>query len=88
LIVEFLLIVHEVSSLTYERLKCANPVLFLASKKKLYSNFRSSFQLYRPLLALVNINYYRWQATWFWEYLVNIPISESTYEYTYVMIDL
>jgi len=65
-----------------------NPVLFLAFKKNLYSNFQSSFQLYRPLLAFVNINQYRWQVTWFWEYLVNIPITENTYEYIYIMIDL
>jgi len=65
-----------------------NPVLFFAFKRKSYGKFRDSFQLYRPLLALLNINYYRWQVTWFWEYLINIPISENTYEYIYTMIDL
>jgi len=55
-----------------------NPVLFSVFKRKLYSKFRDSFQLYRPLLELVNIKFYRWQVTWFWEYLVNIPITVDT----------
>jgi len=65
-----------------------NPVLFSAFKRKLYDRFRNSFQLYRPLLALVNSNYYRWQVTWLWEYLINIPISENPYEYIYTMTGL
>jgi len=42
-----------------------NPVLFSVFKRKLCSKFRDSFQLYRPLLELVNIKFYRWQVTWF-----------------------
>ena len=65
-----------------------NPVLFSLFKRKLYSKFRDSFQLYRPLLQLVNIKFYRWQVTWFWEYLVNIPTTADTYEPIYTLIDL
>jgi len=65
-----------------------NPVLFSMFKRKLYSKFRNSFQSYRPLHQLVNIKFYRWQVTWFWEYLVNIPIATETYEYIYILIDL
>jgi len=65
-----------------------NLVLFSVFKRKLYNKFRDSFQSYRPLLDLVNITCYRWQVTWFWEYLVNIPITTETYEHIYTMIDL
>jgi len=65
-----------------------NPVLFSVFKRKLYSKFRDSFQLYRPLLQFVNIKLYRWQVTWFWEYLVNIPITADTYKHIYTLIDL
>jgi len=65
-----------------------NPVLVSVFKRKLYSKFRDSFQLYRPLLELVNIKFYRWQVTWFWEYLVNIPITADTYEHIYTLVDL
>ena len=65
-----------------------NPVLFSVFKRKLYSKFRDSFPLYRPLLQLVNIKFYRWQVTWFWEYLVNVPITADTYEHIYTLIDL
>jgi len=65
-----------------------NPLLFSVFKRKLYNKFRYSFQLYRPLLDLVNITFYRWQVTWFWEYLTNIPITTETYENIHAMIDL
>jgi len=65
-----------------------NLVLFSVFKRKLYSKFRDSFQLYRPLLQLVNIKFYRWQVIRFWEYLVNIPITTDTYEHIYTLIDL
>jgi len=65
-----------------------DPVLFSVFKRKLYSKFRDSFQAYRPLLELVNIKFYRWQVTWFWEYLVNIAITADTYEHIYTLIDL
>jgi len=65
-----------------------NPVLFSVFKRKLYSKFRDSFQVYRPLLELVNIKFYRWQVSWFWEYLVNIPITADTYEHIYTLINL
>jgi len=65
-----------------------NPLLFSVFKQKLYSKFRDSFQVYRPLLELVNIKFYRWQVTWFWEYLVNIPTTANTYEHIYTLIDL
>jgi len=65
-----------------------NPVLFSVFKRKLCGKFRDSFQSYRPLLQLVNIKFYRWQVTSFWEYLVNIPITTETYEYIYTLIDL
>jgi len=65
-----------------------NPMLFSVFKRKLYSKFRDSFQLYRPLLQLVNIKFHRWQVTWLWEYLVNIPITADTYEHIYTLIDL
>jgi len=64
-----------------------NPVLFSVFKRKLYSKFRDSFQAYRPLLELVNIKFYRWQVSWFWEYLVNIPITADTYEHIYNLIN-
>jgi len=65
-----------------------NPVLFSVFKRKLYSKFRDSFQVYRPLLELVNIKFYRWQVIWFWEYLVNVPITTDTYEHIHTLIDL
>jgi len=65
-----------------------NPVLFSVFKRKLYSKFRDSFQVYPPLLELVNIEFCRWQITRFWEYLVNIPITANTYEHIYTLIDL
>ena len=65
-----------------------NPLLFSVFKRKLYNKFRYSFQLYRPLLDLVNMTFYRWQVTWFWEYLINIPITTETYENIHAMIDL
>ena len=65
-----------------------NPVLFSVFKRKLYSQFRDSFQAYRPLLELINIKFYCWQVIWFWEYLVNIPITTDTYEHIYTLIDL
>jgi len=36
-----------------------NPVLFSVFKRKSYNKFRDSFQLYRLLLDLVNITFYR-----------------------------
>jgi len=66
----------------------ANPVLFSVFKRWLYGKFRDPFQSYRPLLKFVNINYYHWQVTWFWELLINMPITEHTYEYIHIMIDL
>ena len=55
-----------------------NPVLFSVFKRKLYSKFRDSFQLYRALLQFTNIKFYPWQVTWFWEYLINIHITADT----------
>ena len=43
-----------------------NPLLFSVFKQKLYNKFCYSFQLYRPLLDLVNMTFYRWQVAWFW----------------------
>jgi len=40
------------------------------------------------MLDFVNIIFYRWQLTWFWEYLINIPITIENYEHIYTMIDL
>ena len=65
-----------------------NPVLFSVFKRKLYSKFRDSFQAYRPLLEFVNIKFFQWQVTWFWGYLVNIPITADTYDQIYTLIDL
>jgi len=42
-----------------------NPVLFSMFIRKLYSKFRDTFQLYRPLVELVNIKFCRWQVTCF-----------------------
>ena len=36
-----------------------NPLLFSVFKRKLYNKFRYSFQLYQPLLDLVNMTFYR-----------------------------
>ena len=57
-------------------------------KRKLYSKFRDSFQVYRPLLELVNIKFYHWQVIWFWEYLVTISITADIYEHIYTLINL
>ena len=65
-----------------------NPLLFSVFRRKLYNKFRYSFQLYRPLLDLVNMTYYRWQTTWFWQYLINIPITTETYGNIHAMINL
>jgi len=54
----------------------------------LYDEIRDSIQAYRPMRELVNIKFYRWQVTWLWEYLVNIPITADTYEHTHTLIDL
>ena len=63
-----------------------NPALFFW--RKLYGEIRDSIQAYRPMRELVNIKFYRWQVTWLWEYLVNIPITADTYEHTHTLIDL
>ena len=63
-------------------------MLFSVFKRKLYSKFQDSFQAYRLLLEFVNIKFYRWQVSWFWEYLVNIPMTRDTYENIYTLIDL
>jgi len=58
-----------------------NPILFTAFKQKLYKEFQCSFPGYSPLLQYVNINNFRWQVMWLWEFLVNTPIDENTYEW-------
>jgi len=40
------------------------------------------------LLDLVNMTYYRWQITWFWEYLINTPTTAETYGDIHAMVDL
>ena len=43
-----------------------NPLLFSVFKRKLCHKFCYTFQLYLPLLDLVNMTFYRWQVAWFW----------------------
>jgi len=56
-----------------------NPILFAAFKQKLYKEFQCLFPRYSSLLHYVNINHFRWQVTWLWEFLVNTPIGENTF---------
>ena len=57
-----------------------NPILFTAFKQKLYKAFQCIFPRYSPLLHYVNINHFRWQVMWLWEFLANTPTDENTNE--------
>jgi len=65
-----------------------NPILFTAFKQKLYKEFQCLFPRYSPLLHHVNINNFRWQVMWLWEFLVNTPIDENTYKWLKTLIDI
>jgi len=65
-----------------------NPLYFKVFKQKLYKEFQSSFFWYCPLLQYVTTHTFQWQVMWLWEFLVNTPIDENTYEWWKTLIDV
>jgi len=67
-----------------------NPLFFEAFKQKLYKEFQSSFFWYCPLLQYVTPrNYVAFSyVMWLWEFLVNTPIDENTYEWLQILINV
>ena len=64
------------------------PILFTAFKQKLYKEFQCIFPRYSPLLNYVTINHFRWQVMCLWEFLINTPINENTYEWLQILINV
>jgi len=58
-----------------------NPLFFEMFKQKLYKEFQGCLFWYWPLLEYVNIRDFQWQVMWLWEFLVNTPIDEGTYDW-------
>ena len=65
-----------------------NPLFFKIFKQKLYKEFQSSFFWYCPLLQYVTIHNFQWQVMWLWEFVVNTPIDENTYEWLQILINV
>jgi len=65
-----------------------NPMLFAAFKQKLYKEFQNFFFWYSPLLQYVTIHNFQWQVIWLWEFLVNTPIDDKTYEWLQILINV
>ena len=65
-----------------------NSMLFTAFKQKLYKEFQNSFFWDSPLLQYVTIHNFQWQVMWLWEFLVNTPIDDKTYEGLQILIDV
>jgi len=65
-----------------------NPLFFEMFKQKLYKEFQSSFFWYCPLLQYVTIYNFQWQVMLLWEFLVNTPIDENTYEWLQTLINV
>jgi len=65
-----------------------NPIMFTALKQKLYKEIQCLFPRYSPLLHYVSINNFRWKVVWLWEFLVNTPIDENTYEWLQILINV
>ena len=65
-----------------------NPIVFRAFKQKLYKEFQCSFLGFMPLLQHVDIKNFRWQVMWLWEFLINTPIGENTYEWLQIVINV
>ena len=64
-----------------------NPVFFEMFKQKLYKEFQGSLFWYWPLLQYVNIHDFQWQVMWLWEFLINTPTDEKTYEWLQMLIN-
>jgi len=67
-----------------------NKILYFLKvfKQKLYKEFQSSFFWYCPLLQYVTPRNFHWQVMWLWEFLVNTPIDENTYEWLQILINV
>jgi len=65
-----------------------NPIMFTVLKQKLYKEFQCLFPRYSSLLHYQNINKFRWQVVWLWEFFVNTPIDENTYEWLQILINV
>jgi len=65
-----------------------NPLFLEVFKQKLYKEFQNSFCWYCPLLQYVTIHNFQWQVRWLWEFLVNTPIDENTYEWLQILINV
>jgi len=63
-----------------------NPLFFEVFKQKLYKEFQGSLFWYYPMLQYVSIQNFQWQVMWLWEFLVNTPIDENTYEWLRTLI--
>ena len=64
-----------------------NPLFFEMFKQKLYQEFQGSLFWYCSLLQYVNIQDFQWQVMRLWEFLVNTPIDENTYEWIRMLIN-
>ena len=64
-----------------------NPIFF-TFQQKLYKAFQCSFPRYCSLLQYINIENFRRQVMWLWEFLVNTQIDQNTYEWLKTLNDL
>jgi len=64
-----------------------NPLFFEMFKQKLYKEFQNYFW-YSPLLQYMTIHNFQWQVMWLWEFLVNTPIDENTYDWLQTLINV
>jgi len=65
-----------------------NPLCFEMFKQKLYKEFQGSLFWYWPLLQYVNIHNFQWQVMWLWEFLINNPTDENSYEWLQMLINV
>jgi len=57
-------------------------------KQKLYKEFQGSLFWYWPLVQYVNRHDVQWQVMWLWEFLINTPTDENTYEWLQMLINV
>jgi len=64
------------------------PLFFEMFKQKLYKEFQNYFFWHSPLLQYVTIHNFQWQVMGLWDFLVNTPIDENTYEWLQTLINV
>ena len=65
-----------------------NPMFFELFKQKLYQEFQGALLWYSPLLQYVNTCDFEWQVMWLWEFLINTPTDDKTYEWLQMLINV